>query len=203
MVENLTRCQKMIKKLKFKKLLNEYRSLEYEQQMVKEILREAHQEFEVFYRRWCAERDIDLAELNKKNHKKVEAVFQKPQEKGIVPTQKPIKKENKHKDIYKSLAKKIHPDKLDTGDSNYWKDYMDFKDATNAMSESNWGKLFEIADRQEVTIGNYEGVFEDIENDIESLRHKIEHEKKSYSWKLYSCETDKCKDDLVKAFLFQ
>lgn len=203
MVENLTRCQKMIKKLKFKKLLNEYRSLEYEQQMVKEILREAHQEFEVFYRRWCAERDIDLAELNKKNHKKVEAVFQKPQEKGIVPAQKPKKKEDKHKDIYKSLAKKIHPDKLDTADSNYWKDYMDFKDATTAMSESNWGKLFEIADRQEVTIGNYEGVFEDIENDIECLRRKIEHEKKSYSWKLYSCETDKCKDDLVKAFLFQ
>ena len=203
MAEDSTGCQKMIKKLKFKKLLNEYRSLEYEQQMVKEILREAHQEFEVFYRRWCAERDIDLAELNKKNQKKVDAAFQKPQSKGIIPTDTPKKKQDKHKDIYKSLAKKIHPDKLDTGDSNYWRDYMDFKDATAAMSDNNWGKLFEIADRQEVVIGNYEGVFVDIERDIESLRNKIEHEKKSYSWKLCNCETESCKDDLVKAFLFQ
>ena len=75
--------------------------------MVKEILREAHQEFEVFYRRWCAERDIDLAELNKKNQKKVDAAFQKPQSKGIIPTDTPKKKQDKHKDIYKSLAKRF------------------------------------------------------------------------------------------------
>ena len=114
----------MIEKYKFKKLLNEYRSLEYEYKMVKEILKDGHLEFEVFYRQWCALRDIDLDELNKDNQKKVTQVF-KQNETSIIPAEKPRKKTQKHKDIYKALAKKIHPDKLDTADSNYWKDYMD------------------------------------------------------------------------------
>jgi hypothetical protein len=193
----------MIQKLRFKKLLNEYKSLEYEFEMVKEILKEEHLNFEVFYLQWCVVRDIDIKELNKKNHKKVETIFNKKQQEGLVKVDAPKKKESKHKDVYRSLAKKIHPDKLDTGDSNYWRDYMDFKDATSAMSDEKWGKLFEIADRQNIYLKDYESVCEDIEEDIENLRSAIEKEKCSYSWKLYQCKTEKCKDDLIKAFLFQ
>ena len=120
----------MIEKYRFKKLLNEYKSLEYEYMMVKEVLKDAHLDFEVFYRQWCALRDIDLKELNQKNQKVIEKTFYQ-NETGIVTTEKPKKKTQKHKDIYKALAKKIHPDKLDTADSNYWKDYMDFKDTVN------------------------------------------------------------------------
>ena len=62
----------MIKKLKFKKLLNEYKSHKFELQMVREILKDAHLEFEVFYRRWCAENDIDISLLNKQNENRVQ-----------------------------------------------------------------------------------------------------------------------------------
>ena len=82
----------MIKKLKFKKLSNEYKSHKFELEMVREILKDAHLEFEVYYRRWCAENDVDLESLNKENQKKVEAIFDN-QEKGLIRIQN--KKEKK------------------------------------------------------------------------------------------------------------
>lgn len=192
----------MIEKLRFKKLLNEYKSLEYEQEMIKEILKEAHLEFEVYYRQWCALRDIDLGELNKKHEKKVEKQFGFTYE-GLVPVEKPPKKEAKHKDIYKALAKKIHPDKLDTADKTYWSDYMDFKDATEAIMADSWGKLFEIADKHDIYLKDYESICSDISEDIEKKRSEIQTQKCSYSYKLYECKDEPCKDKLVRAFLFQ
>ncbi len=190
----------MIEKYKFKKLLNEYKSLEYEYKMVKEILKDGHLDFEVFYRQWCALRDIDLDKLNKDNSKKVQRVFEQ-NETGIIPTEKPKKKTQKHKDIYKALAKKIHPDKLDTADSNYWKDYMDFKDTVKSIADENWGKLFEIAERHNIHLKDYDAICADIEEDINRIKSEIEIEKSSYSWKLYECKNDKCKDTLIKSFL--
>ena len=192
----------MIEKYKFKKLLNEYKSLEYEYKMVKEILKDGNLDFEVFYRQWCALRDIDLDQLNKDNQNKVTQIFQQ-NETGIVPTENPKKKTQKHKDIYKALAKKIHPDKLDTADSNYWKDYMDFKDTVRSINDENWGKLFEIADRHDIYLKDYDMICADIEEDIDRIKAEIEKEKTSYSWKLYECKSDECKDRLIKSFLLQ
>jgi len=192
----------MIEKLKFKKLLNEYKSLEYEYQMVKEILKDAHFDFEVFYRQWCANRDIDVKQLNQDNKQKVTEIFEQ-KETGIIPVGKPKTKTQKHKEIYKAIAKKIHPDKLDTADSNYWRDYMDFKDTVKSIADENWGKLFDIADRHNIYLKDYESICADIEEDIERIRGEIEKEKSSYSWKLYECKDDKCKDELIKSFLLQ
>ena len=134
----------MIEKLNFKKLLNEYKSLEYEYQMVKEILKDAHLDFEVFYRQWCALRDIDIDQLNQSNREKVSQIFEQ-KETGIVKTEEPKKKSQKHKEIYKAIAKKIHPDKLNTADSNYWRDYMDFKDTVSITGNLGVGTLSPLA----------------------------------------------------------
>ena len=61
----------MKSKLKFKKLLNEYRSLKYEQEYIKEILRDSHQEFDQYYREFCRKNDIDIPSLERKNSDKV------------------------------------------------------------------------------------------------------------------------------------
>lgn len=190
----------MIEKYKFKKLLNEYKSLEYEYKMIKEVLKNGHLDFEVFYRQWCALRDIDLDQLYKENEESVESVFAQAGT-GLMQIEKPKKKTQKHKSVYKALAKKIHPDKLDTSDSRYWKDYMDFKDTVSSIAEENWGRLFDIADRHDVQLRNYEDICSDIEEDIDRLRIKIEKEKSTYSWKLYECKNDICKDKLIKSFL--
>lgn len=192
----------MIERFRFKKLLNEYKSSEYELKMVREILKDAHLEFEVYYRQYCAERDIDLAGLNESNREKVDVIFEK-QEQGLVPTVVPKEKKSKHKDVYRSIAKKIHPDKLDSADSRYWQDYMDFKDATRAMSEGRWGTLFDIADRHKVYMSNYDEICSDIEQDLANVNSLIRSEKASFSWKLHECKNESCKNELVKSFLHQ
>ena len=194
----------MIKKLKFKKLLNEYKSHKFELEMVREILKDAHIEFEVFYRRWCAENDIDLRELGKKNEKKVQVMFEK-QEKGLAVIEKDRKKKtDKYKKIYREVAKKIHPDKLDTSDPRFWEYTNAFKDVSRAMDKQKWGDLFEVVDKYDIWITEYEEACEDIENSIREIKILIENEKKSYSWALYNCQDDNaCKEKVVKNFLGQ
>lgn len=201
MVLSSIRYRNMIEKLKFKKLLSEYKSLEYELQMVKEILKDGHLEFEAFYRQWCAVRDIDLDTLNRNNQKRVEKIFES-NETGLAIKEEKVR-EDKHKGVYRSIAKKIHPDKLTSEDPMFWRDHMDFKDATTAMAEENWCKLFEIADRHDIYLKDYESICSDMEEDIERKKAQIAKEKSSYSWKLYECKDIPCKDRLIKSFLLQ
>ena len=194
----------MIKKLKFKKLLNEYKSHKFELEMVREILKDAHIEFEVFYRRWCAENDVDIGELNKQNQKKVQVIFEKQEQGLAIIEEKQEKKGDKYKKIYREVAKKIHPDKLDTSDPRFWEYTNAFKDVNRAMDKENWGDLFEVVDKYNIWITEYEEACEDIQKSIEETKKLVEHEKKSYSWTLYECEDDEvCKERVVKNFLHQ
>ena len=45
-------------KFKFLKLLNEYRSINYELKYVRDVLEDVHLEFDVFYRTWCVENNV-------------------------------------------------------------------------------------------------------------------------------------------------
>ena len=194
----------MIKKLKFKKLLNEYKSYKFELQMIREILKDAHLEFEIFYRRWCAENDVDIDSLNEQNYKKVQVIFNN-QEKGLSVIEKPTNnKSDKYKKTYREIAKKIHPDKLNTSDPRFWEYTNAFKDASNAVNKQRWGDLFEVVDKYNIPISEYDEACKDIRISIDETKKLIEHEKKSYSWALYKCEeNEKCKDTVIKNFLYQ
>ena len=194
----------MIQKLKFKKLLNEYKSHKFELQMVREILKDGHIEFEIYYRRWCAENDVDLKKLNERNQKKVQVIFEK-QEKGLaIIEEKQESKGDKYKKIYREIAKKIHPDKLETSDPRFWEYTNSFKDVNEAMSKEKWGDLFEVVEKYDIWITEYEQACEDIQASIKETKKIIEHEKKSYSWALHECKADEaCKERVVKNFLHQ
>ena len=193
----------MIKKLKFKKLLNEYKSHKYELKLVREILKDAHLEFEVFYRRYCAENDIDLAELTKQNQKVVDMIFHS-EETGIVSNDPHPKKETRHKSVYREIARKIHPDKLDTSDPRFWEYTNAFKTVNESMNSGQYGDLFEIADKYEVYLGDYDEVYEDLKNNTEEIKQKIKSESATYSYALYECDDDEeCKEKVVKNFLWQ
>jgi hypothetical protein len=194
----------LIKKLKFKKLLNEYKSLKYELELIREMLKDGHLEFEVFYRQWCAENDVDLAGLQKSNQKRVDVIFEK-QEAGLVKPEAETKgKASKHKKVFREIARKIHPDKLESSDPRYWEFNNAFKKATSAMDNQQWGDLFEVADEFEVFLGDYDEVYSDLEGNIEEVKSLIENEKKSYSYSLLQCENDEaCKEKVVRSFLWQ
>ena len=193
----------MIKKLKFKKLLNEYKSNKYELELIREILKDAHLEFEVFYRRWCAENDVDLPDLTEKNQKTVDIIFNQQEEALVATEHVPKKKEAKHKKTFREIARKIHPDKLETSDPRFWEYTNAFKKVNRAVETEQWGDLFEIADKYEVFLGDYDEVFKDLRINITELKEKIKSESASYSYALYNCEDDEeCKEKVVRNFLW-
>ena len=179
-----------------------YKSYKFELQMVREILKDGHLEFELFYRRWCADNEVDLDKLNKDNQSKVESIFIK-QEKGIVKLESPPEKNtDKHKKVYREIARKIHPDKLKTSDPRFWEYTNSFKAVNEAMDKEKWGDLFEVVEKYDIWLTEYTEACDDIQQSITDTKQLIEAEKKSYSWALYECKDDElCKEKVVRSFL--
>lgn len=192
-------------RLKFMKLLNEFRSLDYELKYVKEILREGHLEFELYYRKWCEDNEVDLAALNKKNEKKIEASFQKTnstQIKQMVERKEEAAKKD-FKSLYKAIARKLHPDTLKNDDPRKFEYSEAFKKATDAKSNGKWGQLFDVVDKYDIYLGEYDDAIECLRGDIKRVEKEIKQEKASYSWALYEAETEQQKAQVVKNFLRQ
>tara|TARA_B100001094_G_scaffold329752_1_gene393220 strand:+ start:899 stop:1507 length:609 start_codon:yes stop_codon:yes gene_type:complete len=195
----------MRKKLKFKKLLNQYRSLRFELEFIEDVLSEYHLIFEETYRKYCAENDIDLQALHEQNEEKVEKLFSnkpvpKEEEEEIVENKA---MSSRHKSLYRDLAKKLHPDLLPEGDPRYDEYEQAFKEAAAAFDNSSWGDLFDLAERFDVNARNFGPLCDSLEEDIEKISAKIDNEKKTFSWALYECEeTEDCTERVIKNFLF-
>jgi len=195
----------MRKKLKFKKLLNEYRSLQYEQEYVKEVLKDAHLDFDVYYRRFCEIYLVNIEKLEKKKSDKLKAAYEhseKPAMKGV--EEKLRSKEYDHKKVFKQIARKLHPDKLSEDDPRLQEFENDFKTAAAGINDGNWGDLFNIAEKHDIDIEDYDSVNQSIKDSIVLVRKKIQELKNQYSYMFYECEEDEhCKDNIIKSFLRQ
>lgn len=194
-------------KFKFLKLLNEYRSLKYELEYVQEILREGHQDFEVFYRQWCAKNDVDLQELQKRNQRKVDMIF--IQEKShrmkeglaVKEFKDESKDEEGFKKVFRSVARKLHPDTLKNDDPRK-EEYEDaFKKAASANEAGHWGELFDVVERYKISLNDYKQPIKCLEFDIKKIKREIDKEKGTYSWLLHEAETEQEKENVVKRFL--
>lgn len=75
---------------KYKKVLNELIYVNSEHTYVKDILKEAHLEFEIYYQDYCKKHSIPVGELNKKHSERLKKVLPKKQqidENGLVKTE--------------------------------------------------------------------------------------------------------------------
>ena len=188
-------------KLKFKKLLNEFRTLEAEFAYNNEVLVDARETFQCSYLQWCEENGVDIETLEEERSKKV--VFTPPVEKRDSYERIEIKqKSEQHKEVFKSVAKKMHPDKLEDGDPRKPEFNSAFQRAANAMAESQWGELFDIIDKYEIVIPDYNEANESLEKDIERMSSKLKNQKSTYAWLLEDCGDDQvCKDRVISLFL--
>ena len=191
-------------KLKFKKLLNEFRSLEAEFDYNNEILREATETFECTYLKWCEDNGVNLEGMQKEKTKKV-IIKQSPTDQPEDNTRVEVRdKPKKHKDVFKSIAKKIHPDKVGEEDPRHEEFTSAFQRAAAAMNEGQWGELFDVIDRYEVEIPNYDEANNSLEEDIVRISDKLQKQKTTYAWHLQNCEGNiGCIDMVVSAFLKQ
>tara|TARA_R100001443_G_scaffold107916_1_gene118009 strand:- start:58 stop:678 length:621 start_codon:yes stop_codon:yes gene_type:complete len=196
-------------KYKFLKLLNQYRSLNYELKYVKEVLREGHQEFEQYYRTWCVENDVDIDQLNKRNQRKVDMVFIEEKAFNMKAALALMEfKEEKEtvrdlKNLYKAVAKKLHPDTIANDDPRKPEYEEAFKKATGANKEGRWGDLFDIVDKYNIKLDEYTDAVECLRFDIDRITAELEKEKSTYSWLLHEAETKSQKDQVVRNFLKQ
>jgi len=192
-------------KKKVRELLFARSELEYQET----ILKDAHYEFEVYYLRYCAENNIDLSSLKQGNEEKVENIFAKSNSKKNELIHKPVEKaQDKTKvfnSIYREVAKKIHPDKLSIflpEDEIREKENM-FKSAAGAMTNADWGKLLEVADRLNIKPKTFEGMPEQLDLEIEKVNKIVNLNKTTYSWIWANCEDEECKERVVLSFLHQ
>jgi hypothetical protein len=195
----------MRKKLKFKKLLNQYRALQYEHEYIKEVLKDAHIEFDAYYRRFCEIYLVNIERMEKKKSEQVRQAFEasdKPTMKGI--EEKIRAKDYDHKKIFKQIARKLHPDKLSPDDPRLEEFENDFKTAASGITDGKWGDLFSIAEKHDIDIEDYDEVNKSIKDSMLVLRKKIDALKAQYSYMFYECEDDNnCKDNIIKNFLRQ
>tara|TARA_R110000737_G_scaffold108191_1_gene140904 strand:- start:151 stop:618 length:468 start_codon:yes stop_codon:yes gene_type:complete len=131
--------------MKFKKLRKELQYWLSEAEYVKEVLKEWHHTFEDYQREYCIEHDINLAELNSNNSEKVDKIMVNAVG-PVKPTVdfKAVKQDKQIKNLYKQLARKLHPD--------VGGDEEEFKKITTALSENNFEKLLDMCDEHDILI---------------------------------------------------
>tara|TARA_Y100001963_G_scaffold148933_1_gene227641 strand:- start:165 stop:803 length:639 start_codon:yes stop_codon:yes gene_type:complete len=192
--------RKQIKELIF------YRSeLEYQE----EVLKEAHVEFDVYCRKFCLDKQIDLDYLNKNNIERVEQECSRVESviEGLVHKPRSERKNSSKvfDKIYREIAKEVHPDKLSkllSLPEVEEKEEM-FKKASSAMDKEDWGILLEVADKLNIKPKNFDGMATEIAKEIERLKSLITNNEQMFSWVFAKADTDQERDQVIKNFLLQ
>ena len=168
-----------------------------------EVLSVAHQDFEMYYREWCENNEIDLQELNKNNQERVDRLIpdvlpkQKHDEKGaLVLRDRPVEKKEQKKftNLFKQIAKVAHPDKPNGNG-------LKFATASTAYEMGDWSSLLSIAEDYGILPENIEEIYPLMKDEAVRLKKKIKTNETMYSWKFYQCATEECKEILVQQFL--
>ena len=190
----------MKKRLKFKKLLNESKFLQRELELTREILSDVHYEFDEFYNHYCLDNNIDIKSLKSKHSERVEKIMGTSIVNKVA--EKVSEKEYNSKQVFRDVARKLHPDVVGPDDPLKNEYEEAFKQANNAIEKGKWSTLFDIADQYDIEISDYDAAIEAIKKDIKRIKKQIDSEQNTYSWKFYQCEEDEnCRKDCIEQFL--
>ena len=100
------------------------------------------------------------------------------------------------KNLGKQVAKATHPDKHEGT-------MLDFKAASSAYQSGDWAMLLQIAEEHNIMPEDLSEVLPVMKEEAKRLKETIEYNKTMYSWMFQECETEQCKENLVKKFLKQ
>lgn len=192
------------KNLRFKRLLNKYRSLEAEVRSTSEIIDEMSEYFNECLDKFCEEREIDLEELKKEKEERIKSLIDVSNEpiKGVEDKIK--EQEYDSKSLFRQIARKFHPDTLSADDPDREEKEETFKAAISAIDDCNWGKLFDIAAKHDLEFKDYDSVIASLKLDIEREEKILKKQHATWSWLLFNCDDDEnCKDNIFKGFLKQ
>ena len=78
---------------------------------------------------------------------------------------------------------------------------LDFKAASSAFETGDWSMLLQVAESYGIIPDDLEELLPMMRQKAKELKDSIEKNKTMYSWKFQECETEQCKENLVKQFL--
>lgn len=194
-----------VKRKRYKKHIMELKFLRSEISYQEEILSNAHQDFELWYRQWCDDNNVDLLSLSEEQETHISKILSQPKfpdlklnTAGVLVLNKEVEKKEKGKfqKLFKQVAKATHPDK-------HKGTTLDFKAASSAFQKGDWAMLLQIAESYNIVPEDLDEIIPVMIKEAERLRRMIKHNKGVYSWKFQECETKECKENLVKQFLKQ
>lgn len=220
------------KKLRWKKTLNEYRFLKEELTLIKDLAKAVAPEFQEHYENFLRQRGIDLTELNSANEQKIKSAYEieetpspdislessactdlavsaKPPTKtpSVQMTEDEVIIYNLFSKLFKSIAIKVHPDKIDPLKHDYIQRRQmeeDFKRANQALDNREYFILIEIAERLAISLPkNYDQQTRWMKSQVASINTQIEQEKKTYNYIFSEAETDEDRDNVIRQFVQQ
>jgi len=186
--------------LKFKQLLNQFRSLKFEEEYIKDFLMEADSEFEDAFQSYLEKNELSEDDLNRPPSQQLEVV-EEDDESICESSSEPL--ELKHfKKAHRKLVKILHPDRQSANDPRRDEHEEDFKRLTKALNDNLWAEFFEIADKYNVELDKVEEANRLLLEDIEKASETIEEKKKTFSWFLSKCgDNQDCRDNVIEVYL--
>jgi len=185
--------------IKFKQLLNQFKSLKFEEEYLKDFLMEANDNFEEAFSDYLEENGITDDDLYRPPPETQTAIEDdgKLQESSLEPI------DLKHfKKAHKKLVKILHPDRLSESDPRKEEYEEDFKRMTTSLNEGLWADFFDLADKYNVELDKVEEANRLLLEDIEKASNTIEGKKKTFSWFLSQCGDSKdCRDNVIEVYL--
>ena len=185
--------------LKFKQLLNQFKSLKFEEEYVKDFLMEANEDFEESFDNYLKENDITMDDLVGPPKEPEPTI----EDDGQLRESSTESIEMKHfKKAHKKLVKMLHPDRQRESDPKREEREEDFKKMSTALNESVWAEFFEIADKYGVELDRVEEANRLLLEDIGKTSETIEGKKRTFSWFLSQCgESQDCRDNVIEVYL--
>tara|TARA_R100000234_G_C4987735_1_gene174109 strand:- start:128 stop:820 length:693 start_codon:yes stop_codon:yes gene_type:complete len=219
-------------KLKWKKALNQHKFLVEELSLIKSLCKAAAPEFQTYYEHFLKIRDIDLNKLNEDHKEQIKEAYGVEDditgdvpvievgETDLVLSETKIEKSaeiqlsedeiaihNLFSKVFKNIALKIHPDKIDPLKHDYdsrREMEKDFTNANSALKNRQYFIIIDIADKYKVQLPkNYEQQTRWMKSQSKTVEDQIENEKHTYNYIFSEAETEEQKDHVIKQFVRQ
>ena len=221
------------KKLKWKRVLNECRFLKEEYELVKSMARTAAAPFQQHYEEILDRYELDLNQLNRDNAERIKQAYNIPETEeidgnlpltssceGLMVANKATEKTEEAQltedeivlhsafsKLFKKIALKIHPDKIDPLRHSFderRKMVTDFKKANDALQNKDYFILLDLAEELDIPVPkNYDQQIRWMKHQLSQLSEELRWEKSTYSYLFAEKETKEEKDRLIKQFIKQ
>jgi len=223
-------------RLRWKQALNEYRFIKEEQEIVQSLAREAAPLFQQHYEGFLARHNVDLEQLNQQNADRIQEAYnlEEPEwghvpapigeestSTAVIPTGQPPQEKTDadrltedeqivHRifaKLFKNIAIKIHPDKINVYDYDVLeREQMtkDFRQANQALANKNYFTLIDLAERLDIPLPkNYDQQTRWMKKEIQSARDELSSQKRTYNYLFAAADNDEERDRVIVQFVQQ